>query len=160
MTEYRIQSPGRVCHATGRELRPGEQFWTALIDEAGQFVRREYAADAWHGPPGGAFSYWAGRVPAPNSRRAAAIDDELLLDCFRRLADHHEPAKLRFRFVVALLLMRRKRLKFEDTVCSPEGDAMLLRDSDGETHTVADPGLDDDALAAVQDEVFRLLGWE
>ena len=50
MTPYQIQGPARQCAATGRELRPGERFYSVLLDEAGQFVRKDYAADAWPGP--------------------------------------------------------------------------------------------------------------
>jgi hypothetical protein len=40
------------------------------------------------------------------------------------------------------------------------GETLLLRDTrSGDRHVVADPGLTEDAMAAVQDEVFRVLGW-
>ena len=51
MTDYRLTAPARRCHVTGREFRPGERYVTALLEEAGQFVRRDFAPDAWTGPP-------------------------------------------------------------------------------------------------------------
>ena len=51
-------------------------------------------------------------------------DDDLLLDCFERLQEDSDPARLSFRYVVALLLMRRKRLKFEEA-CTIEGQEIL-----------------------------------
>ena len=35
MTEYQIQANSRRCVLTGRELLPGEKFYSVLLDEAG-----------------------------------------------------------------------------------------------------------------------------
>ena len=87
MTEYQIQPNTRRCSVSGRELKPGERYYSVLLDEAGKFVRRDYAAEAWQGPPADAFSFWAGRVPAAGDRKRPPIDDDMLLDCFQRLEE-------------------------------------------------------------------------
>jgi hypothetical protein len=46
MTEYQIQPLTRRCASSGRELQPGERFFTVLRDEGGQFVRQDYSAEA------------------------------------------------------------------------------------------------------------------
>ena len=157
-----IQGPTRLCAGTGRELRPGERFYGVLVEEAGRFVRRDFAADAWTLPPSGAVAYWAGRVPAAERPRKPAFNDDLLRDCFAHLAAATEPDRLNFRYVVALLLMRRKRLKFEDASRDAAGrDVLVLREpKTGAVHHVVDPRLTDEQMAAVQDEVFQVLGWE
>src|SRR5205085_7273523 len=109
-TSYPIQTHTRVCAGTGRPLQPGERYFSALFDEAGQFIRKDYAAAAWSAPPDGALAYWSGRVPEPNQKRRLIFDDELLLECFARLADEADPSRVQFRYVLALLLLRRKRL--------------------------------------------------
>ena len=161
MTDYEIQGPTRVCAATGRELRPGDRFHGVLLEEGGRFVRKDYAADGWAGPPAGAVAYWSGKVPAADKPRKPAINDELLLDCFDRLTDTTEPDGLNFRYVAALLLMRRKRFKFEDALRDEAGrDVLLVRDArGGKVHRIADPRLTEGQVAAVQAEVFRVLGW-
>jgi hypothetical protein len=162
MTDYQIQAPTRRCAVTGRELRPGEKYYSALLDDGSAFVRRDYGPNAWAGPPAGAIGFWAGRVPADGeAARRPPIDDELLVECFQRLDGAAEPAKVHFRYVVALLLMRRKRFKFEDVHKDAAGETLTLRDTrTGDRYAVADPGLTEEAMAAVQDEVFRVLGWE
>ena len=57
MTDYQIQPNTRRCAVTGRELRPGERYYTALLETAGHFVRQDFSADAWQGPPPNAFSF-------------------------------------------------------------------------------------------------------
>jgi hypothetical protein len=163
MTEYDIQGPARVCAVSGRELKPGDRFFAVLTEGAGKLVRTDYAPDTWHGPPANAVAYWAGKVPvAGHKPRKAVVNDELLLDCFDRLKDSADPDGLNFRYVGALLLMRRKRFKFEDAIRDEHGrDVMLVRDTrGGAIHHVVDPRLTDDQIVAVQTEVFRVLGWE
>jgi hypothetical protein len=162
MTDYEIQGPARVCAATGRELKPGDRFHAVLTEEGGKLVRTDYAADAWPGAPAGAVAHWAGRVPASDKPQKPVVNDEVLLDCFERLKDSADADGLNFRYVAALLLMRRKRFKFEDVARDEAGrDVLVLRDSKGgAVHQLPDPRLTDDQIAAVQAEVFRVLGWE
>ncbi len=157
MTDYQVQAPTRRCVATGRDLRPGERYHSVLRDREGKFVREDYAADAWPGPPPDIYGHWTGRVPSANDGvRRPPVDDEMLVECFQRLDGAVEPAKVHFRYVVALLLMRRKRFKFEDAA----SEILTLRDTrTGDRVTVADPGLSDEQMSAVQDEVFQVLGW-
>jgi hypothetical protein len=159
--DYQIQPHTRHCTLTGRELRPGEKFFTVLVEENHQFQRRDFSAEAWQGPPAGAFSFWTGRVPENSESRRPTIDDELLLDCFHRLEGQQDSHRLNFRYVVALWLMRRKRLRFEDARQQDGQEIVVVRGArDRKTHEVLNPRLSDEEVAAVQEEVFKVLGWE
>jgi hypothetical protein len=161
MTEYQIQPNTRRCVVCGRDLKPGERYYSVLRDEAGKFVREDYGAESWQGPPADAFSFWAGRVPAVGGRRPPPIDDDMLLECFTRLEGRSEPASVNFRYVLALLLMRRKRFKFEETRTEDGREILCLRcGRTGTRHEVVNPSLTDEEMAAVQDDVFRAIGWE
>ena len=161
MTDYQIQAHTRRCTLTGRELKPGEPYYTALLDTGGKFIRQDYSIEAWTGPPEGAFSFWMGRIRADDERRRPRIDDDLLFDCFQRLEDQTESDKVKFRYVVALLLMRRKRLKFEEARKEGSQEKMSLRCVKTRTlHEVINPGLTEEQMTAVQDEVFKVIGWE
>lgn len=160
-TEYEIQGPTRVCAASGKELKAGDRFCAVLADREGRFVRTDYAAGNWPGPPADAIAYWSGRVPPADRPQKPVINDELLMDCLGRLADAVEMGPIRFRYVVALLLMRRKRLKFEDAKRDAAGQEILvLRDAKtGERSEIIDPRLTEDETQSVQEEVFRVFGW-
>jgi hypothetical protein len=160
-TTYPIQTHTRVCAATGRPLESGEKYFSALFDEAGQFVRKDFAAAAWPGPPENAIAFWAGRVPELNQKRRLTFDDDLLMECFARLADDTEPERIRFRYVLALLLLRRKRLKFEDVRRGGGQEYMQLKCAKtGSAFEVLDPRMSEADMQTVQDDVFKLLGWE
>lgn len=161
MIDYQIQPSTRRCCVSGRELRPGERFYSVLLEEDGKFLRKDYSAEAWQGPPDDAFSFWMGRLNPPHGPRRPPIDDDMLMDCFQRLEGQWEPSRLRFRFVLALLLMRRRRLKFEQTQQDGPQELLVLRCTrDGGRHRVVNPNLTDEELETVQDEVFQALGWE
>jgi hypothetical protein len=161
MTEYQIQPNTRRCAITGRELRPGETYYTALLEAGGQFVRQDYSAEAWTGLPHDAFSFWSGRVPSDTEPSRPKVDDDLLLECFERLEGETEPRRVSFRYIVALLLMRRKRLKFEEAKTESDHEVLLLRCArTGTKHQVVNPGMTEDEMAAVQEEVFKVLGWQ
>ena len=161
MTDYQIQTSTRRCAATGRELRPGEHYFSVLLDEGGNLTRKDYSGEAWQGPPTDAFSFWQGRLPTGSAPRRPPIDDETLVECFGRLEGQLEPSRLSFRYVLALLLVRRRRFRLEDTRGDAGRQVLLVRcGRTGQRHEVLDPALGDAELEAVQDDVFRVLGWD
>lgn len=159
MTGYQIQNSSLRCARSGRELHPGERYYSVLYDRGLTLEREDISKDAWQGPPADAFSFWIGKVPPKDQARRIVIDDEVLLDCCQRLAGETDPRKVSFRYIVALLLMRRKRFKFEDAESWDGQEVLLLRDSRTRAvHRIVNPQLTEQQLADVQDEVQKVLG--
>jgi hypothetical protein len=159
--DYQIQPITRRCSVTGRELQPGETFYSALIDQNPGFERKDFCKEAWSGPPSEAIAFWSGKVPGKEEKQRLRIDDDLLHDCFVRLEGRHQPAEINFRYVVALLLMRRKRFKFEEARVEEGHETLHLKCSrSGTLHQVVNPRLTEQAMMQVQDEVFKVLGWQ
>ncbi len=160
-TSYPILNHTRVCAATGRPLTPGEKYRSVLLDEAGQFVRKDYSTEGWPGPPAAAIACWCGVVPEFHQKRRLTFDADLLMECFGRLAEETEPEKVRFRYVIALLLLRRKQLRFEDVRRDGEQEFLQLKcPKTGQAFEVLDPHLSEADIARVQEEVVKVLGWE
>jgi hypothetical protein len=161
MTEYQIQNPTLRCARSGRELKPGERIHSILRLEGSTFLREDISSEQWDGVPAGVYAHWQGRVPSGNKPRKTPIDDEVLVECLSRLAEESDPAKWSFRYVLALLLIRRKRMRLLETTSTGQQEVLVLGcPKTGATFSVIDPGLADDELEAVQDEVFRVLGWD
>ena len=161
MTDYQIQASSRKCCVTGRVLAGGEKYFSVLVDQEGKLVRLDYSVEAWQGAPEGAFSFWKGTIATPEGRRRPPIDDEMLMDCFQRLDGQTEPGRIRFRYIIALLLMRRKRLAFEEAQQDAGQEVLVLRcNRTGAKFQVLNPCLTDEELMSVQEEVFQTLGWE
>jgi hypothetical protein len=161
MVDYQIQPSTRRCSVTGRELKAGEKVYSVLLDEDGKFVRKDFGAEAWQGPPQHAFSFWVGCVSAGDKKHRPAIDDELLVDCFGRLEGQIETERVNFRFVLALLLMRKRRLKLQEARTEDGQEVLYLRcNQTGTEHRVVNPDLSEAETTVVQQDVFRALGWE
>ncbi len=71
------------------------------------------------------FSYWKTIVPVPEQKKKLLVDDSVLMDVFSRMEDKKEPQEIRFRFVLALILMRKRLLKYEATDPAPTKDSAL-----------------------------------
>jgi hypothetical protein len=161
MMEYQIEANTRRCAATGRELKPGEKFYSVLADEDGKFVRKDYSEQGWQGPPENAFSFWSGKVPSAEENRRPRIDSDVLADCFHRLEGDADPGRVNFRYVLALLLMRAKRFKFEEARVENGQETLALRCIRTRAlHQVQNPRLKEEEMRQVQEEVFKVLGWE
>lgn len=161
MMDYQIQTTTRRCAITGEEFRKGERFYSVLLEEAGKFVRKDYSEKAWQGPPEGSLGFWKTRCSDSATPRRPPIDDEMLMECLIRLEGDTEASKIAFRYVLALLLVRRKRLRLEDVVREQDREALLLRCTrKGDRYRVTDPGLSDTELETVQDDIFQVLGWQ
>ncbi len=161
MTDYHLSGNTRRCASTGQELRVGDRYFGVLLVEGDKFVRKDYSESAWQGPPEGALGYWKSRVVEGQTNRRPPIDDDMLVECFQQLEGQTDPSKLAFRYVLALLLMRRKRLRLEGSRLEGQQEILLMRDTrKGERFQVVDPALSDHDLESVQDEIFRVLGWE
>ena len=99
-------------------------------------------------------------MPRPDEQAKPRFDDELLEDCFQRMEAQTEPGRVNFRYVLALLLIRRKRLRFEQTIDEDGTEKLELRNvRTNERYLVPNPQLSDEQMAEVQGEVFRVLGW-
>jgi hypothetical protein len=160
MTDYQIQPNTRVCAVTGKPLDVGERFFTALLEEGDHFIRKDFSHGAWQGPPQHAFSFWTGVVPPADDNRKPRFDDDLLEECFHRLDGQTDPSRVNFRYVVALLLIRRRRLKFEETITQDGVEKIRVRCArSGEQYEVINPRLSEEEMTQVQEEVFQVLGW-
>jgi hypothetical protein len=105
-------------------LREGEEFYSVLVTERGEVRRHDYAPEAWPGPPDGAIAWWKSRLPTRDAKKRELAPNEVLLELFRGLES--VPQRLDMRYVLALLLVRRRVLREEDTEHDPAGQETLV----------------------------------
>ena len=156
MEDYEIQRCTRHCTATGRELVPGEEYYSVVVDEPAGLKRYDYSAEAWPGPPAGAIGWWKAEIPAPQTRAKLAPND-LMLQVFDQLED--QPGRTDMRYLLALLLVRRRVLRLEEEERDAQGRPLLVaycprRDAVYKL-PVAMP--DEARMNVLQEELARLL---
>lgn len=124
MIDFDIQRCTRKCAATDRELRPGETVYSVLLAEGSAVVRRDYSADAWPGPPEGALGWWKSQLPSPQSRKLNWAPSDVMLHYFVELESRPDDADLRY--VLTLLMVRRRLLRLDETVAEADGGETLV----------------------------------
>ncbi len=159
MKPWETVKPTGACAITGRELAEGEEFYAVLFEDGESFRRQDYALEAWTTPPEGAYCHFKSRVPVrePKQKRLF-VDDEMLVNLFLRLAEETSPAKLQFRFVLSLILMRKRILRYEETVLDGDHEFWQMRlVREQSLHRVLNPRLSDEQIEGVSRQLGAIL---
>jgi hypothetical protein len=160
--DYDIGKRTGKCSATERSLAEGESYYAVLLETAEGFERRDYTLDSWEGPPEGAFCYWRGRVPTKDrSKGPVVVDTALLMQLFMGLEEEEAQAKQQFRFILSLLLMRKRLLKLSGTV-EEDGKEYwrLVLMSDKSEHRVLNPQLSPQEVERLSAQLTAILTGE
>jgi hypothetical protein len=120
LLDFEVQRCTRCCAATDRALEPGDECYSVLEIAGADVVRKDYSPEAWKGAPDGAFGWWKSRVPEPNAKKIKLAPNDVLLELFDQLADKSEQQDLRY--VLALLLVRRRVLRVDMTNDKPHNE--------------------------------------
>lgn len=158
MEKWEVARPSGVCAVTGRTLAEGEEYYGVLFEEGETFRRADYAVEAWNGAPEGAYCYFKSRVPPRQKKKQLFIDDDLLINFFLRLGEEPDEGRMQFRFVLALILMRKRLLRYEQTLQEDGREywqMRLLREQS--LHRVLNPQLTDQQVAGVSAQLGAVL---
>jgi hypothetical protein len=162
--EYKIETSSRRCHACGRVFEVSDEYFSAVVETAQENLleRHDFCDSCWKLPEGGYFSYWKTRVPEPepDTRRGPRlIDMGRVMGLFEHLADSEEVQARRFRYVLALVLMRKRRLKVvESRRLKDGGEELTLRETGTQrTHAVSAPPVTEDEIRSVTDRLREVL---
>lgn len=109
LSEYKVGRCTRRCYALQRPLREGEWFYSVVLERGTEYERRDYAAESWPGPPEGALGWWKNRMPTAGEKQLVLAPPGVLIDLLRQMAG--TPERAQTRYLLALMLMRRKLLR-------------------------------------------------
>lgn len=160
--EFNISRTAGQCCQCGRDMAEQEEFMARVIDEQGQLVRRDWCMMCWPqraDTDGSVFGQWKSRVPAREAPKRTFVDDDVLVNFFHRLAEETDPSKVNFRFVLALMLMRKKLLTYEGAERDADGVEIwhMKRKGDDEVHRVVNPQLSEEQAAEVSEQLDEIL---
>ena len=181
MSDWKVGARRPACTLCGRAFVPGDERHSAIRraprdtddDDGLGMVRVDCCTACFTGvDPADVFAQWFVRVPEAREKEVQVVDDAMLREMLVRTepaaaADSedgegarpaHDAAQLRFRYLLALLLVRRRRLEFLRTEVREGSEVLVLRDRrDGAVLEVADPLLGEDELEAAVEDMGRLL---
>lgn len=156
-----------VCAATGTPLKPGDAIVTALFERPGEETmdRRDYLESAWTEMPSpeGVFAFWRSTVPDADAPKSKLIDGASMMSIFEQLEGTTEPRRVAFRYLLALVLVRRKLLTLVgSTGAAEETPALLLVRPKGSPPEeppleVIDPAMDEATIADATEQLQSIL---
>ena len=159
MSDWEIARSAGECFATGKNIEYGHEYFAALVETEEGLQRRDFCAEYWESDKPEVYCYWKTRLPEPGKKKELFVDEEMLMTFFERLAEETEPEKVNFRFVLAMVLMRKRRLKYDSTKSDGDNEIWRLRvvGGGGDFVEVLNPRLDEDQIAQLSSQVGQIL---
>jgi hypothetical protein len=161
MNEWEVDKPLGQCYGTGRKIEHGEEYFGALLEIDKELQRRDFCADYWESKKPNVFCYWKSKLPDPDQKKQIFVDDQMLMAFFERLESETEQEKVNFRFVLALILMRKRRLKYDATREEDGKEIWRLRivgdkSSDNRVEVI-NPHLDEEQVEKLSSQIGQIL---
>lgn len=178
---YSVTSPNPTCAITGEPLEPGDACISLLYEtDSENMARLDVSVAAWEGggrpvPPSEAdrpgaeaaklVAIWRTTVREKDAPRRVLIGDGEVLDLFDQLGDAEEGPQLAFRYLLCLILIRKKQLVWEGARPATGGEPGVVlvrhrRDKEGPVIEVVDPGMDNDSIEAATKQLSAVMNLE
>ncbi|NLZ07800.1 MAG: hypothetical protein GXY19_21725 [Phycisphaerae bacterium] len=158
MADWTINKPLGQCCGTGQAIEPGQEYFGALVETEQGLERRDYSVEYWESEKPGVFCFWRSRLADPDEKKELFVSDEMLMAFFDRLASETDPEKVSFRFVLALVLMRKRRLKYDATKMDGAREIWSLRVvGEKDLVEVVNPHLDDEQIELLTSQIGQIL---
>ena len=161
---WHVRSRSRECAATHRPFCDGETIVTALYPDplSSGYLRRDICLEAWNFLPAATeppFSFWQTTFTAPtdadNPHPVEKLSAEEIL---HRLIAEDDDHTENTRYILAIMLERRKLLRETDCQRTPHGILRVYEHrKTGEIYLIRDPDIPLAQVESFQNEVIILL---
>ncbi len=131
-------------------------------DAVPRLLREDRCRTCWEARPraqGPEIFWWTKR--RPDGRRGPVVDLEALAKLFGELLEDPRPEVEALRYVVALMLLRKRRLKRARTAQAARGDLVFRDPRDpegGRILRLAAPDFDEATLSGLKEQLAAVLG--
>jgi hypothetical protein len=157
---WQIQRRAHHCAATNTPFAEGDVLYSLLFQEKQGLRREDLCEAAWKArqPDIIPYYYWKSKYEKPATTASAnpeAMPREGVESLLRRLSHEDEPQTLNVRYILVLMLERKRVLKPIDEKPSDEGRILIYEHvKTGEAFLVIDPMLRLDQIDAIQQEIY------
>lgn len=159
-TEWHLSRRSDHCVGCNAALAAGSIYHAYLYEQGDNYDRRDYCTGCEPPADPPAVGFWRARRPAAGHVQSSAIafDREAVFAFFQRLGDADTSQQRQFRFVLALLLWRKKVLKLVETTPVDGGEVWrFVAPHVSEEYRVDRPDLSDDDATRLSTQVEALL---
>ena len=158
MDEWEINKPLGQCSGTDKIIEYGEEYFAALVETEEGMQRRDFCADYWQEQKPSVFCHWKSKLPNPDQKKNIFIDDDMLMAFFERLEKEADEEKVNFRFVLTLILMRKRRLKYDSSKIEDGKETWRMKiTGEKEFVEVLNPHLDEEQIEQLSSQLGQIL---
>ena len=161
MSDWEVNKPLGQCFGSGRKIEHGEEYFGALVAAEEGLQRRDFCAEYWESEKPDVFCHWKTKLPEPGQKKQLFVDDQMLMTFFERLARETDQEKIDFRFVLTLILMRKRLLKYHESRTEDGKEIWRLRipgDRSAEGLVeVVNPHLDEEQIEQLSSQIGEIL---
>lgn len=158
MAEWQIQKPLGTCSGTGRAIEPDEEYIATLLETPEGLRRSDYCCVYWQEHKPQVYCYWKSVMPKGEKKKKLFVDDDMLMSFFERLQDEVDGEKLNFRFVLALVLMRKRLVKYDSSEVVDGKEIWTVRITGrNENAKVVNPHLAEDEIEKLSEQLGQIL---
>jgi hypothetical protein len=158
--DWDIKSRSDACMQCERKFEDQEAFWSRLTFEDQGYTRMDFCGECWEKTDDRGISRWKTvyRMPAPPPEEP--LKKETAESLLRKLIEDEDPAHLNTRYILAVMLERRRILVEKDVNKHDDGTLVRVYEhkKTGEVFLIPDPQLRLSELEQVQEEVVAMLG--
>jgi len=156
MQNFDIKRNARKCCQTDIAFRPGDCFYSELVETAdGRLERKDYAEDQWTGMAEDSIGWWKQTVPQLESGKIYWAPDEVLSSYFQSLTQ--SPQQAEAAFVMALLMVQKRLLTLEDSVLEDETKLVLRDRKSGEVFEVDQQNIPPERIKQLEEQLCENL---
>jgi len=114
--DWKISKRSKACSKCQKVFEANSVFVSALFEQGDGFLRKDYCESCWEGcNEKDCFGSWRSRIPEEGKKPPALADPRVLFNLFVRLQSAQDPHQQNLAYFLALMLLRKRVLRIEDT---------------------------------------------
>jgi hypothetical protein len=165
--EWKIAKAGPGCCLCNVPFAEGQSYFSALIQTPEALNRQDYCQSCFQERrPENVYYFWqttqpnADEAEGKNRRQRVIVDVEYVYEFFKRLEGDNAPQRVAFRYILALMLTRKKWLVADGKKKDSSGvEINIFKEKrGGQSHLVLEPSLSEEEVTNVSAELGVLLG--
>ena len=157
--EWRIGRRGGRCAACDTAFAPGIEAVSALYAGEGAFTRSDFCVACFQDAAkrGSPFSWWSAPVPEPEAKKAV-FDLGVAREFLMRLLAENDPAQASLRYLLVLMLMRKRAVHLQGQTTDARGEVMAITvpPDDDTTYEVVAAEIDEAEAERLREQLGRL----
>lgn len=154
VAEYKINRTSPTCPC-GHGFAEGEEFVASLSESGESFERRDFCPACWKETPE-TYSFWRAKAPRKDEKKRE--NPMAVWAFFEALVADPDVQRKKLAFLLSLTLQRKRILKMAGTRRDGAREFLELeKRPEGTRFSVEVPDIRDEEMAALREELVRLL---